>query len=474
MNGQAPRLMSVGQTSLGQLALAKNLFQMGRQVEAIAEVDSILRDNPEQAMAHHLKGLILARRGDFAAAAENLENSARLDEKETGTWLALAHVRLELGLHDRALDAVRRCLAIDEKQAVAHTLRADILSASGNKQAAIESYLRASALDPQLAPTRLRLAGLLEQVGDVEGAMRSLEGYLGLNISGVSARITLGDLLRKSGRPEAAIREYKAASEILTWQALPHEKMGEAFLDSNLLLEAAIEFQIAVRLDAKRVNSFLNLSRIYRELGRLEEAAAMLQAAMLLDPRSVPPDEPTVASCQHPTTGQALAPSRSVEEPPNQMLGGSSPQRPISRMVVCCQMPANDLGGPPVTLDLGVPWAGPTDIVATTARPAPPPRELISGPRAVSRMVVCCQMPANDLGGPPVTLDLGVPWAGPTGIVATASCRGPRGNDDGLHDLPLTGRSDLSEDSKDPGRDGRPTPSMPTGSRPVSPGSAQM
>jgi tetratricopeptide (TPR) repeat protein len=71
-----------------------------------------LAKNPDCAMAHHNVGVLLARRGDLAQAAAELESASRLDATLVQNQLALAYVLTRLGRTDEALDRYRRAFAL--------------------------------------------------------------------------------------------------------------------------------------------------------------------------------------------------------------------------------------------------------------------------------------------------------------------------------------------------------------------------
>src|SRR5262249_21575077 len=262
-----------------------SLFQTGRHERALVEIDAALHENPELAPALVLKGLLLARRANFTEAAGCLEYAVRIDADQVGAWLALAYVRLELGLYDRALEAADRAIRMDNTQAYGYWLRGNALAIQKRNAEAIAAYRLTLRYNPQFTTARLKLASLLAETGATDEAVRQSIVALRFNPTDQNARMAVGDLLRLQGKREEALREYMVAADLRPLQALPHVKRGETYLELGLVVDAIMAFRLALRLDPKQVNAYLHLGRIYMGQKNYGEAAELFQAALAIDPR---------------------------------------------------------------------------------------------------------------------------------------------------------------------------------------------
>lgn len=283
MAEHAPRLKVLGQTATAHLALAKGLYQRGLYGQALSELDRILQDNPEQPLAHFLKGIILSRLCDYPAAERSLSDAVALDEAMYQAWVGLAFARQEQGRHRDALAAIDRGLQVEPKDANGHLMRGTILTAMGKSRRAIGALQDALKYNPQLTLARYKLGRLLADAGRTEEAVAQIVTAMRLNPLNAEARVALGDIYRSQRKYVEAVREYRAASEIAPQQAEPHAKIGEVFLEEGLQQEALAALRSATRLNPKHVDSFLNIARIYVRQGRDDEALEMLRAAQEAD-----------------------------------------------------------------------------------------------------------------------------------------------------------------------------------------------
>lgn len=280
-----PRLRSLGSTSAAMLTLAKGLFEGGRHAEALEQIDLVLKDNPELALAHFLKGLVMARLADFNTAAECLETTVQYDSEFVGAWLGLVYVRVELNLIDDALIAARRGLKIDPKNGNGHLLHGNVLARLDRPEEAIEAYRLAVKYNPQLMMAHYRLGYLLNELGRTDEAISQMLVSQRLNPRDSASRLTLGDIFRSLGKVDDAIDQYKIAAELSPLQGEAHVRIGDTMADIEKRREAMSAYKIAIRRDSRQLGAFLKLAKMYLEEGCHGEALDMAKAAIEIDAR---------------------------------------------------------------------------------------------------------------------------------------------------------------------------------------------
>jgi len=306
-----PRLKPLGDGAGAHLAIAKTLFQKGRYVRALDELDRALVENPELAEGHLLSGVIHYLRADYQTARACLETALRIDDGLGRGWLTLSKVHSELGDAETALAAAERAVAtggngLDK----AHFEHGNLLSARGALDEACAAYERALAINAHLVQARYRLAHLLERQGRSAEATEQVVVAQRLSPTNYRSRLTLGELLLGRGDLEGAIAEFKAASELARWQALPYARLGQAYFESGLLVEAAAAAGVAIKLDPKNVDSLLCLARVLSAQGNRTQALEVCRSAVEVDPRF--------------PESQALLAALSGDAPPEESAGTGS------------------------------------------------------------------------------------------------------------------------------------------------------
>lgn len=91
---------------------AFDLYRQGRLTEAEAAADGVLGAFPYDVASLNLKGILLAQRGDAAAALERFERAVAEAPTDSGSWLNLALALEQSGRAEQAISAYDRVLAL--------------------------------------------------------------------------------------------------------------------------------------------------------------------------------------------------------------------------------------------------------------------------------------------------------------------------------------------------------------------------
>jgi superkiller protein 3 len=156
------------------------LFNMGRQDEAIAHYKQAVAINP-----------------DFAEAYNNL---------------GVAMVKQ--GRQNEAIALYQQAIAIEPKFAEAHSNVGVALAKQGRQDEAIAHYKQAIAIRPDFAETLNNLGLALATQGKLDEAFAHVENAIRVDPYYVEARCLLGNLLGDQGRFDEAIAQFHEALRI--------------------------------------------------------------------------------------------------------------------------------------------------------------------------------------------------------------------------------------------------------------------
>ncbi len=140
-----------------RFALALQLREEGRTLEAIDHYQRLLVANPNSGRAHNGLGMAHLRRGEYRAAEASFRVAAELTPQVTLVHFNLGRTLEALDREDEALAAYRRVLELHPHSARAHAAIGDLELARGDHASAVRHYERA-----------------LERVPDHERALRGL------------------------------------------------------------------------------------------------------------------------------------------------------------------------------------------------------------------------------------------------------------------------------------------------------------
>lgn len=284
--------------------------EAGRLDDAEAAYRKLIGDNPANADALHLLGLVMDQR-DQPDAAFDLIARAIAVSPATGVYhFNLGNVQRRRGRFDHALRAWRQAgllapeLAGDAYSSVA-TLLAE-RAAAGKEIAAWHRAATAannawvlrnriateanppSALLSAAARALSELAEALDGVGELEAAVEASGAASHFAPQDGLMHNTRGRLLMKAGRPGEAAEAMRLAVSLIPDNAPLLVNLAAALSTSGVrdLSESVAAVRRAIELNPNFVGAHELLATLLREAGRAGEAAITARHALLLTPNS--------------------------------------------------------------------------------------------------------------------------------------------------------------------------------------------
>lgn len=131
------------------------------------------------------------------------------------------------------------------------------------------------------------LGQIVRQQGDLERAIVLIRDALVHQQQNAAMLYELGSLLRQTGRPPHAETYLKRALAADDRMGIAHLELGALYLDLRRFSESQKELELAVKYLPKPAAAFVMLSRLHHQLDDGENAIAMAQKALELDPQNI-------------------------------------------------------------------------------------------------------------------------------------------------------------------------------------------
>jgi protein O-GlcNAc transferase len=281
-----PRLKLLGDGPGDRTGLAQKLLDRGMEEEALVELGSALRANPELAEAHQLIGRVFLQREEHEEALVHLDRAVRLDPHLAEAWVmkALAHYRLEA--FELALHAADEAIESDDEMERAYILKGEILRDLERSREAIACFEKVIELSPDDLASHRRLAELYSNEGRKAAARRHRMIVRKLNWVSGTIDMEVGDLYSSDGDGIQALEFYRRAAESCPWDSEHLRKMGAAYRENHLGGASLNALAGALRRDPKDADSYVEVARVLADEGRNAEAIAVLRAAVTVDPEA--------------------------------------------------------------------------------------------------------------------------------------------------------------------------------------------
>lgn len=253
-------------------------------------------ENPGHFGYAAISGHLLKRAGRLDEAAEAYARAESIDPGSHIGPLGLGEVLQRLGRLDEAAAAYERAIERIsdrlERQQVLFRL-ADLAFDAGDFARASELLERIVADSPRDVYVRMQLADVYLEYGRLDDALAQYEAIADLAGTNTQQRAVTtglaGDVLLQLGRTDDAVARYRRAQGLTTrgswlWDDL-ERRVVEAYRQSGDLEGLVAEYEARwTRPDAEQMRT---LAGLYEELGRDEDALAMLRSAVARDRRDV-------------------------------------------------------------------------------------------------------------------------------------------------------------------------------------------
>ncbi len=269
--------------------------QQGRFRDADRHYQEVLKQQPNNADALHLTGVLAMQVGNPALAGERIRRAIAI----TGNadfYSHLGEAYRRLGDLTRAIDACRAALRIDPSHVHALNNLGVALLQQGATSDARDLFAQAVRLSPGFAIALNNLGNALRLLGDRDGALAAFRRGVEADPAYGEAHSNLGQLLLDLLQRSSALEHCRRAAALQPDLPQAHNNLGNALREAGQLDEAKQSYAQALRLDPRNAMILGNVAQALQEEGLLGEALAWYQRALDADPAS-PRTYANLASC---------------------------------------------------------------------------------------------------------------------------------------------------------------------------------
>jgi tetratricopeptide (TPR) repeat protein len=282
------------------LNLGLAYFKSKRLPEAATAFEKAVRADGGSFQARALLGMSYYGCRRYADAAAELKLAAAAQPDNLELRYTLAQSYLSAKEYPEALTEFQLLLSKNPDSAPVHILLGEALDASNRVEAATAEFEAAVRASPVLPDAHFGLGYLYWKQRRYEDARREFEAELAGQPQHAQALTYLGDAemhLDRGKRAEAHLRRALALDANMRLAQLDLGIVLAARSDSD---EAARRFHEAIRLDPSKPDAHYHLGRLWRSLGRNQEAQAEFEKVKSLAAEQPPPPLVQLSGRPHP------------------------------------------------------------------------------------------------------------------------------------------------------------------------------
>ncbi len=270
-------------------AQAMALLQQGRIDAAANLFGRVLRDAPNDALAHAGLGHCLIRLGRQDEAWRSLGTACRLSDRIGQAFSDLAWLAMKRGDTAVAIKSAEHALALNNNDANAQFIVGQLRFQQRRYHDAERAFARAAQLHPDFVEARYKLGDSLFDQSDFVAASRHYDAYTRLRPQDVQGWINLGLSLLRAGNPGHARAPLEKAVALAPDRPKPAVLLASALRESNAgAAELIPALRRAAALAADAADLHLQLAKALIAQSAYGEAKQVLRRVLELDPDNLP------------------------------------------------------------------------------------------------------------------------------------------------------------------------------------------
>jgi tetratricopeptide (TPR) repeat protein len=219
----------------------------------LARADSLYREllqqDPANADAWHLRGVIAHQRGDPTTAIKHIRHAIGRRPAAAIYHSNLGEALRADGQLTAALEAYASAIGLDPAFADAYGNLGATLKALGRVEEAIDNLRQAVRLNPQFTEAQMNLGVSLRELGQLDEAAACFRQAITANPGFAEAHVNLGNVMKELGQPEQALGHYGEAIRIQPGLAAAHLNMANLLVGQEAGAEARASYHRAFQLE---------------------------------------------------------------------------------------------------------------------------------------------------------------------------------------------------------------------------------
>lgn len=289
-----------------RLNLGLAYFKAGAYEEAIEELTPLLRAQPDDQRLTILIGMSHYGLEQFTEADPLLKQAADRDPQNAALLLTLAHSCLLSNRYPCVVDAYHRIIALNSESAEADMLVGEALDAMKDSDGAVREFRAAATVNPKEPNVHFGLGYLLWKKNDFAGAASEFKAEIENDPQHVQAMLYLADSDVQMNRLDEAETLLEKLDRTHADSYKQHLDLGIVYAEQGKNEAALAELQRAVKLDPSEASAHWRLARLYRAMGRTQDAQAEFEKTKRVNQAE---DERLLKMMSAPPGKQSLAPS---------------------------------------------------------------------------------------------------------------------------------------------------------------------
>ncbi len=268
------------------LKLAEFFLTAGQLDQARTRVEKMLEMEPDNAMAHALKGSLLLKERDFSGAEAQVERALKGDPSNVVAHSVLAGIQMGKNNPAAALEVLDKAISLNPKELSFYLLKAAVYSGQEDIAAVTKTYREIFELYPGEIRFRFDLATILQEAGQSNEAREIYRETAHDFPKNLEAKHRLGKFIEEKEGVNSAEKEINAYIQSEPDQKIFHLWLADLYIRNAQDDRAIMALKNIIESEPDDwigLNANTALARIQLGKGDMELAQKLIDAVLKRD-----------------------------------------------------------------------------------------------------------------------------------------------------------------------------------------------
>ena len=266
------------------LQAALSYYNSGQLLVAVEMYQKVLLDDPKNAIALSMLGIIAIQSDHYDVAAELLSRAIQVKKKDPLLFFTLGVALQKWGKLDEAVLKYKKAVTLKPDYTQAHINMGIILMEQGKLDEAVLKYKRVIALEPDHASVHFDIGQILRKQGKIDEAVLAYQKAIALKPEYAEAYNAIGVIFEGRRKFAEAAEMYGQAISVKPDYAVARFNLGNSFKEQGKQDEAIAQYAEAIVLKPDFAAAHINLGNMLEKRGMLNEAVLLYEQALTLQP----------------------------------------------------------------------------------------------------------------------------------------------------------------------------------------------
>ena len=258
--------------------------QAGRLSEAEKLYQQVLAENPQNADALHLLGVIAYQVNKHGLAINLITSSIEIAPQQAEAYNNLGIAFKELGELGKSIQTHKKAIEINPDHAEAYYNLGNTYQDLGELEESVQTYQKAIEIKPDYAEACNNLGIAFKELGELEKSIQAYQKAIEIKPNYVEVYNNLGNVYQEQRELELAVQHYLKAIEMQPTHTVAHNNLGNVYQEQGELELAVQHYLKAIEMQPQSAETHNNLANAYQEQRELELAVQNYLKAVDMEP----------------------------------------------------------------------------------------------------------------------------------------------------------------------------------------------